>query len=232
MKFKKILKLKNKGFSLNELLIYMSIVGLLMGVTVYNYNGSRTKAVALLSMLDDIKTGYTSFYSDMKCRPQTISQLVTAKDLEFQGPDGMCDADDIHKWNGPYIRLPLESQSKDVGGFYDVIMPGTLNYSEGGYSSINSYYDDNSNGYISYISLHNLPGDISDEIMKICNGIDDNGKYKTGGKCVLGDSSYNIVNKADHDKKYDFMFFTEGSPESAGFFGDDGDNGESTIQGA
>lgn len=232
MRLKKLSKLKNKGVALPELLICISILGILLGITVFNFNESRTKAVALLSTLEDIKTGYINFYSDMKCRPQTISQLVTVKDLEFQGPNDMCDANDIHKWNGPYIRLPLDPQPKDIGGFYEVTMPGTLSYSEGGTSSITSYYSDNDNKYVSYISLHNLPGDISDEIMKMCNGVNEYGKYKIGGRCALGDSSYNIVDKANHNEKYDFMFFTEGSPESAGFFGDDGDNGESTIQGA
>ena len=231
-RFLKNKKTKNKGFSLYEILIYISLIGLLTGVTVYNYNGSRTKAVALLSVLDDLKNSYTAFYLDMKCRPQTISQLITTKDLQYQGAGDYCDANDLYKWNGPYIRLPLDEGSKDISGFYEVTMPGTLSYNNGGYTSLNSFYSDSVNSNVSYISLHNLPGDVSDEIMKICNGVDDNGKYKHGGKCALGDESYNIVDKADHSKKYNFMFFNEGSPDSAGFFEDDGDDGESTIKGA
>lgn len=233
-RFSKNKKTKNKGYSLHEMLICVSLIGVLAGITAYNYNGTRTKAVALLSNLDDLKNGYTQFYLDMKCRPQTISQLITTKDLQYQGAGTYCDANDLSKWNGPYIRMPLDEASKDISGFYEVTMPGTLSYSNGGYTSVNSFYSDNAGTTVSYISLHNLPGDISDEVMKICNGVDDSGKYKHGGKCALGDESYNVVDKADHSKKYNFMFFNEGSPESAGFYeeADSGWDETPTISGA
>jgi general secretion pathway protein G len=70
-----------RAFTLIELLIVMSIVGLLLTIAVPRYFGSvdKSKEVALRENLQVLRTGIDRFYADKGVYPGTLADLVTHK---------------------------------------------------------------------------------------------------------------------------------------------------------
>jgi general secretion pathway protein G len=70
-----------RAFTLIELLIVMSIVGLLLTIAVPRYFGSvdKSKEVALRENLQVLRTGIDRFYADKGIYPGTLADLVTHK---------------------------------------------------------------------------------------------------------------------------------------------------------
>lgn len=70
-----------RAFTLIELLIVMSIVGLLLTIAVPRYFGSvdKSKEVALRENLQVLRTGIDRYYADKGVYPGTLGDLVTHK---------------------------------------------------------------------------------------------------------------------------------------------------------
>lgn len=72
---------RSHAFTLIELLIVMSIVGLLLTIAVPRYFGSvdKSKEVALRENLQVLRTGIDRYYADKGVYPGTLADLVTHK---------------------------------------------------------------------------------------------------------------------------------------------------------
>ncbi len=69
---------KNKGFSLIELLVVISIIGVLTTVLVMNFVGSRERArdAQKIQNLNSLKNALRMYYNDNQIYPPSINGLV------------------------------------------------------------------------------------------------------------------------------------------------------------
>ena len=69
---------KNKGFSLIELLVVISIIGVLTTVLVMNFVGSRERArdAQKIQGLNNIKNALRMYYNDNQTYPTTLNTVV------------------------------------------------------------------------------------------------------------------------------------------------------------
>ena len=69
---------KNKGFSLIELLVVISIIGILTTVLVMNFMGTRERArdAQKIQNLNSIKNALRMYYNDYQSYPASLSTIV------------------------------------------------------------------------------------------------------------------------------------------------------------
>jgi len=69
---------KNKGFSLIELLVVISIIGVLTTVLVMNFVGSRERArdAQKIQNLNSIKNALRMYYNENQAYPANLSSIV------------------------------------------------------------------------------------------------------------------------------------------------------------
>lgn len=69
---------KNKGFSLIELLVVISIIGVLTTVLVMNFVGSRERArdAQTIQNLNSLKNALRMYYNDNQSYPASLSSVV------------------------------------------------------------------------------------------------------------------------------------------------------------
>ena len=120
------MKNTTKGFTLIELLVVIAIIGLLSGIVLSSLNSARNKAhiATAKQQLRQIISGTALLESDtgktLRGCPigstANIERPVTHQDVDLvEAPsvsnlgDG-CEwtALDIAKWNGPYIKAPID----------------------------------------------------------------------------------------------------------------------------
>ena len=95
------------GFSLMELMIYMAIVGLLLGVAVpalmkkLDKGRESTTSQVLLT----VKNAINLYYADTSRYPDTLRDLVRKPLDEKTGK----------RWDGPYIELKGDAESPEDG---------------------------------------------------------------------------------------------------------------------
>lgn len=71
---------KNKGFSLIELLVVISIIGVLTTVLVMNFVGTRERArdAQKIQNLNSLKNALRMYYNDNQAYPANLSSIVGA----------------------------------------------------------------------------------------------------------------------------------------------------------
>ena len=127
--------MKNKGFSLIELLVVLAILGILASIVapklMKHVGGAKSKAAKL--QLNDIGAALDLYYLELSDYPSTKEGL---KALSYP-PEGK------HKWNGPYLKkknIPTDPW----GNEYHYMSPG-----KHGPYDLYSYGKDNKMGGLS-----------------------------------------------------------------------------------
>ena len=102
MNSKKIIykQMKQQGFSLTELLIYLIIASVLIGLAVTAYNGNGSTAVALYSKLTEYSDNMKRMKLDTQCYPTQTGALFK-KSL---ASSTYCGIDATQNWIGPYVN--------------------------------------------------------------------------------------------------------------------------------
>lgn len=100
---------KNKGFSLIELLVVISIIGVLTTVLVMNFVGTRERArdAQKIQNLNSLKNSLRMYYNDNQSYPQYLSGLGTSYVASLGDTTGI-DYTQVDNGNGFRITILLE----------------------------------------------------------------------------------------------------------------------------
>lgn len=112
MNSKKIIykQMKQQGFSLSELLIYLIIASILIGLTITAYNGEGANAVALYSKMTEYSDNMKRMKLDTQCYPTQTGALFK-KSL---ASTTYCGIDATQNWVGPYVNSTNLTSSNNI----------------------------------------------------------------------------------------------------------------------
>lgn len=108
----------NKGFSLIELLVVISIIGVLTTVLVMNFVGSRERArdAQKIQSLGSLKNALRMYYNDNQAYPldkSSLSNLVTGSYIASLGDTSDIDYTQISSGDGFILTIQLEVGAGD-----------------------------------------------------------------------------------------------------------------------
>ena len=106
--------MKNRGFTLVELMVVLSIIALLLSIVVPNYVGrvKRAEEAVLKEDLTVIRDALDKHYADAGTYPQTLEELVAKRYLRSIPKDPLTQS------NGTWI--PVAPPDPQKGGVFDV----------------------------------------------------------------------------------------------------------------
>ena len=120
--FNKLMQRKigsQRGFTLIELVVVMSILGTLASLSVPSYQRSLIKAreTVLMEDLFQLRTSIDAYFADNASYPDSLEDLVTKHYLRKIPKDPFTNADDTWELVSPE---PLEDGGIAPGGVFDV----------------------------------------------------------------------------------------------------------------
>ncbi len=146
-----------RGFTLLELVVAIVLLGVLASVTVFSFDGSRSRGQLLVTAMQEYANALTRMKADTACFPARLSALALRNEAEAS----LCQVSLVQQWNGPYVRDARTNGSGQI--LLDQIAPQLLLDLQTG-SGIN--------GGIAYlIQASHVPGDILAQAMTACNGV-------------------------------------------------------------
>lgn len=102
-----IRSMKNRAFTLVELMITVLIIGMLLAIAIPSYrNGHRrAKESALKTELRVLRSGLFAFYSDCGCYPTNLGHLDdSTAPSQCQIPGGAARSLSAIRFRGPYLK--------------------------------------------------------------------------------------------------------------------------------
>jgi len=191
------------GFTLVELLIVVTIIGVLASISISAWNGDKSKATELYAKLEQYASAMTRLKLDVSCYP-TATGVLVQQSLAVAA-NSSCSVDMVSNWRGPYVKgVSMAADNKNIllSEFGDA---ATLTVARG--SNVNG----NGNTRQWYLQIDGVPTPVADQFMAICNkGYSSAAKtaYKKGN-CVLGAANAVTVPLNDTGVQKIWMVFDE-----------------------
>lgn len=114
--YKEIIMIKRRstrrGFTLPEVLVTVAIVSILAAVVVpaVTQQISKGDQGQFTGTVQGIQTGMTSYVADVRRFPLFLSDLATKPAAgDSLLPKGVLTAQEVNRWNGPYLQASVDS---------------------------------------------------------------------------------------------------------------------------
>lgn len=144
------------GFTLLELVVAIVLLGILASVTVFSFDGSRSRGQLLVAAMQEYANALTRMKADTACFPARLSALA----LRSEAETSLCQVSLVQQWNGPYVRDARTNASGQV--LLDQIAPQVL---------LDLQTLSGANGGTAYAILAaHVPDDVLSQAMSACNG--------------------------------------------------------------
>lgn len=162
----KLKRVYEKGFTLIEMVIALVIVGLLASLVIFSYDGSKSKAQALVALMEEYGGAMQRIKADGSCYPKKMTGLF---DLgEATGAAGsFCGADLSKQWNGPYVK-PANATALGSIKLGNIAPEAELSITR----TESTYNGSATPTYKWYIVAYNIPSEITTQALLQCNGSD------------------------------------------------------------
>ena len=109
-----------KGFTLQEFVLCLSVLAILAGALIYMYDSNKARAEVLSTKLADISAGLLRMKADTYCFPIRLDGLVTPS----AAGNTFCGVVDTRPWKGPYIAVGTTFNQTTGNIQLDSILPG------------------------------------------------------------------------------------------------------------
>lgn len=158
---------RSAGFTLTEMLVVLSLIAVLAGLSILAYKGAHSKAVVLYSKLTQYGDALIRMQLDMSCYPSNTSALL----IKADAGDSFCGDIPTESWHGPYAKADAVDDNKniklpDVGAAVILSIQHDKN-------------DPDDNGMIPWcLEAEHVPIDIVNEAISICNHDQASGRCK------------------------------------------------------
>lgn len=147
---------RERGFTLLELVIAIVLLGVLASVTVFSFDGSRSRGQLLVAAMQEYANALTRMKADTACFPARLSALA----LRSESETSLCQVSLVQQWNGPYVRDARTNASGQI--LLDQISPQLVLDIQTGMGM---------NGGTAYlIQASHVPEDILTQALVACNG--------------------------------------------------------------
>lgn len=163
-----------RGFSTTELMIYIAIVGIMLGAIFSTLSTDKSRATSMATTMSNMASAMQRAKADMGCYPKVPGALwdptaPTATNM-------YCGLAGLVTWAGPYInKAPVDStgaqlQIPTIGDSAYV----TINREATPAGGLGWYY---------YLRANNIPNTVISNALQVCNGKTDSTVTFSNAKC-------------------------------------------------
>ena len=171
------------GFTLIEILVALALITLLAVGISLSFDGSRSKAQALLNNMQELASANVRLKNDMGCYVTKPAGLLTAAGAGSNNGCGITGTPS--SWNGPYIGV-VALNGTDVE-MNKVAQGVTITFTSTTVpvlaTAANNPYVAGGSGTNYGVEADNVPADIVNQAVQECNGTSNLGNGLAGFKC-------------------------------------------------
>jgi prepilin-type N-terminal cleavage/methylation domain-containing protein len=176
-----------RGFSLIEMVVVLSIIAVLAGLIANQFNGESAKAAKILRDVETLKRAVLRFKMDTGSYPCHIETLMGRTPPGYVQTGAACIKNPGSNWNGPYLDEMFKTEIGTPGYIGQLVLggetlPGRTHPAVAGYR------------HIFFISIVDLPIGVAREYMKACTGNPKIGYATTAMTDNLSNSKCHVEN--------------------------------------
>lgn len=171
-----------RGFSTTDLLMWIAIVGILLGGIYASVSTDKSRATALNTSMDSVAGAMERAKADMGCYPSVPGVLWDS--TQATAANMYCGLSGLVTWSGPYLK---KSPTDTTGANLMIPTQGDTAYITIAREATAS----TGLGYNYYIRAANIPNAVITKALQVCNGKEDATVTFSNAKCraTLGTGS-------------------------------------------